>query len=132
MPKYSLDERGILTITNEADGGIYSVAMWFKRTTLILAIISLIIVIALYFAKYTHFTDVDYLKDIYEKKILSIDISSSVSMLSSKIDISYPFNTVVKNAKGQPNFYSEVLKIVAERVEGLFNMVWTAIHNIFN
>ena len=132
MPKYSLDERGILTITNEADGGIFSVAMWFKKIALILVIISVIIVTALYFTRFTHFTDIDYLKGIYEKKILSIDISSNISILQSKIDISYTFTTVVKNAKGQPGFYGEVLKIIAERAEELFNTVRNAIHNIFN
>lgn len=132
MPKYSLDERGVLTITNDADGGIFSVAMWFKKIALILVIISVIIVTALYFTKFARFTDIDYLKGIYKTKILSIDISSDISMLQSKIDISYPVTTVVKNAKGQPGFYSEVLEIVSERAEKLFNTVRHSIHNIFN
>lgn len=130
MPKYLLDERGILTITNEADGGIFSIAMWFKRIVLILAVLSVIIVAILYFTKYAHFTDADYLKNFCEKRLSTIDISSNISMLTGKVDISYPFIAILKNAKGQPGFYGEVFKIVVNKAGELFNSVWNVVLNI--
>lgn len=130
MPKYSLDERGILTITNETDGGIFSVAVWFKKIALIIAIISMLGVSILYFTKYTSFTDANYLKGVFEKQFSGMNVSSSFSMMFSKIDVSYPFTMVAKSAKGQPSFYMEVFRIVSDKAGKLFNTVRNSIQNI--
>lgn len=132
MPKYSLDSRGILTITNETDGGIFSVAVWFKKIALAIAIISMLGVCILYFTKFTDYTDTDYLKSVFEKLFSDLDISSSFSMMTSKIDVSYPFTAVANNAKDQPVFYWEVFRIVVDKVGELFNIVRSMIQNIFS
>lgn len=132
MPKYSLDARGILTITDETDGGIFSVAVWFKKVALIISIISMLVVSILYFTKYITFTDADYLKSVLENQFSSMDVSSSFSVMLSKLDVSYPFTTVAKNAKGQPDFYMEVFNIVADKAEDLFNTVLSTIQSIIS
>ena len=48
MPKYVLDEKGILTITSEHDGGIFTFNDILKKMTIVLLAVSIVSSIGLY------------------------------------------------------------------------------------
>lgn len=132
MPKYSLDEKGILTITSEQDEGIFFIALRLKRIVQITTTILVIIIVALYLARYASSLNVDYMIGILERQFSGLDISSNISEISIKFNISYPFVSFVENVKGQPGFYTWVFRTMARKAEYLFYIIRGIIQNIIN
>lgn len=132
MPKYSLDEKGILTITSDCDEGIFSIGEWLKRIVRITTTILVIIIVVLYLVRYASSLNTDYMINILERQFSGLDISSNFSKIYSKFNISYLFVSVVENAKGQSGFYTWLFRTIAHRAEQLVCVIRDTIQNIIN
>ena len=132
MPKYSLNDRGILTITNETDGGIFSLAAWVKKAAMIIGVLGALSMAVLFFVKYVHYTDFPYSLSIIKNKVSSLSLSSNISLILSRINISYPFAAIIDNMKGQDGFYRNLINSFPAKASRLFYIIREFVHSIFN
>lgn len=108
------------------------IALRLKRIVQITTTILVIIIVALYLARYASSLNVDYMIGILERQFSGLDISSNISEISIKFNISYPFVSFVENVKGQPGFYTWVFRTMARKAEYLFYIIRGIIQNIIN
>lgn len=89
MPKYKLDEKGILTIVREHNGGIFSVSSTLKIVSRILIIISIIASVTIYLFFYIEKPSSNYATDfcldnILKKIVVKVDDDININLYCYK------------------------------------------------
>jgi len=102
MPKYKLDDRGILTIVSEHDGGIFTLVDILKKITVILLMVSIVTSIGVYCFFYH---DVPSTNAATDYCITSL----------TKFDIEYAFEGIFSKFEGRLDYWEETSRYVFEK-----------------
>lgn len=117
MPKYKLDEKGILTIVSETNGGISSAGKVFKVFSTILLIIAIFSSVAVYLFFYAEKPDsnyaVNYCAKNISEKVIVIDDSGEINVNL------YCYKKLQSKVKKQTNDCKDRIGILIDNGESL-------------
>jgi hypothetical protein len=113
MPKYVLDDKGILTITSEHDGGIFTFNDVLKKLTVILLVISIVASVGTYGFFYYDAPTTD-----------TGTIYSLTNILDYKYELEYRFEQVRDKIKDSQAYCSESLEQITNRKNDLMSEIY--------
>lgn len=99
MPKYKLDDRGILTIVSEHDGGIFTLVDILKTITIILLVVSIVTSIVAYWFFYHDVPNTNAATDYCMTRL-------------TKFDFEYAFEGIFRKFEGHLDYWEETIRYV--------------------
>ena len=129
MPKYVLDEKGILTITSEYDGGIFAFNDVLKKMTIILLVISIVSSIGLYGCFYNDAQTANVAIQYSIENVSSYDPSNQLTWIAGNNDWGYGFRKVYSRIERYPNYYQQSFEIMVARGQELISEIYYQIES---
>lgn len=129
MPKYVLDEKGILTITSEHDGGILTFNDVLKKITIILLIISIVSSIGLYAFFYHDVQTTNVATQYCISNVSDYDRSYQLANIAKNCDLEYGSKNVYSKIETYPKYYVQVFQRMAVRGQDLISEIYYQIES---
>ena len=129
MPKYVLDEKGILTITSEHDGGIFTVNDVLKKLTIILLIISVVASIVLYGFFYNDAQTTNVATQYSIECVSDYNPSIQLTRIVNGNDWGYGFKKVYSRIEKYPIYYQQSFEIMVVRGQALISEIYYQIES---
>lgn len=129
MPKYVLDEKGILTITSEHDGGIFTFNDVLKKLTIVLLITSIVSSIVLYGFFYydAHTTNVAVLYCI--ANVSDYSPVPQLTRIAENSELGYGLKKVYSRIEEYPMYYRQLFEMMVVRGQELISEIYYQIES---
>lgn len=129
MPKYVLDEKGILSIVDERKSGLVVLSKWIGRISLLILIVS--ITVTLFFLVSFKSSDIDnndnyvYIVSNVEKGLENFKIVTKDNSLFLNVDclenkISGQYNVLSDSFEQVTTKSEDLFVVIREKIEGFF------------
>ena len=129
MPKYVLDEKGILTITSEHDGGIFTVNDVLKRMTIILLAISIVFSIGIYGFFYNDAQTTNVATQYSIENVSGYDLSNQLTRITNSNDWGDGLKQVYRRIEKYPMYYQHSFEIMVDRGQELMSEICSKIES---
>ena len=131
MPKYKLDERGILTIVNEHDSAIFTVSNAAKKITSAVIIMSIVCSILLYVVFYYNTEGSNTAFSFVQEQLFGIKAVSNLgAQYDDKVELSYGFGAVWRNFEEQSGFYADFFRQAIDKGRVLYFTIAEKVQDI--
>lgn len=124
MPKYVLDEKGILTITSEHDGGIFTINDVLKKLTIILLIISIVSSIGLYGFFYYDAQTTNVASQYCMSNVSDYDQSYQLTRIAKNCDLGYGLKELYGRIEKYPMYYAQSFEVMVVRGQELISEIY--------
>lgn len=129
MPKYVLDEKGILTITSEHDGGIFTVNDVLKKMTIILLAISIVSSIGIYGFFYNDAQTTNVATQYSIENVYGYDLSNQLTRITNSNDWGDGLKQVYRRIEKYPMYYQHSFEIMVDRGQELMSEICSKIES---
>lgn len=129
MPTYVLDEKGILTITSEHDGGIFTVNDVLKKMTILLLVISIVTSIGIYEFFYNDGQTTNVATQYSIENISRYDPSNQLTRITNSNDWGYGIKQVYSGFEKYPMYYRQSFEIMVVRGQELTSEIYSQIES---
>lgn len=129
MPKYVLDEKGILTITSEHDGGIFTVNDVLKKMTIILLAISIVSSIGIYGFFYNDAQTTNVATQYSIENVSDYDLSNQLTRITNSNDWGDGLKQVYRRIGKYPMYYQHSFEIMVDRGQELMSEICSQIES---
>lgn len=123
MPKYALDEKGILTIISEHDGGIFTFNDVLRKITIVLLIISIVSSIGLYGFFYYDVQATNIATNYCVSNVSDYDQSHQLEIIATNCNLGYGLKKVYSKVQTYPKYYGQAFKMMTARGQELISEI---------
>lgn len=123
MPKYVLDEKGILTITSEHDGGLFTINDILKKITIILLVVSVVVSVGVYVFFYHDVTATNVATDYCASSIVDYNCATPFSKIINECDLVDNANIIFNKIDDYPMYYLESFEQMLARGQELVSEI---------
>lgn len=123
MPKYVLDEKGILTITSEHDGGIFTFNDILKKMTIVLLVVSIVSSIGLYGFFYYDAHTTHVATQYCNTSISDYNPTYQFTRVAKHSDLGYGFEKLYNKVESYPMYYEQSFEIMVVRGRELISEI---------
>lgn len=127
MPKYALDEKGILTITSEHDGGIFTIKDVLKIITMVLFVVSIVSSVGIYGFFYYDAPTTNTATDYCISRISDYDCFSLLATIPEKCELGFCFGKIFSRIYDYLMYYWESLVKMFIRGKDLVSYIYDRI-----
>lgn len=124
MPKYVLDDKGILTIISEHDGGIFTLNDVLKKITAIMFAISIVSSIGLYVFFYYDAQTTSIATQYCISNALDYSRLYQLERIAKNCDLGYGSKKVYSKVETYPKYYRQAFEIVTARGYALISEIF--------
>ena len=123
MPKYVLDEKGILTITSEHDGGIFTFNDILKKLTIVLLIASIVFSVGLYSFFYYDAHTTHIATQYCNTSISDYNPAYQFTKVVNQSDLGYRLKKIYNKIENYPMYYEQSFEIMVVRGQELIEEI---------
>ncbi len=123
MPKYVLDDKGILTITSEHDGGIFTVNDVLKKLTSFLLVVSIVFSIGIYIFFYHDAYTSNFAIRYSVASFSEFSPSYQLTRIAENSDLGYGFKQIYSKMKKYPAYYEQSFEMMVDRGQELISEI---------
>ncbi|MDD7409533.1 MAG: hypothetical protein SOV71_00950 [Anaerovoracaceae bacterium] len=129
MSRYTLDDKGILTIKSDGENAEKAVSL-LDKTGKATTIAAAVAAVALYLILFARQPGTNMLLEVIKAEF-SDNVTPQAYSIVHKLDLIEPVKTVLGNLRGQDGFYSQTFAMMLARFKMMFADIFGFIRNIF-